>query len=243
VRFLELYRLNTVFLARAGVASVRVVIVSLCLGIACIVLTIAGSVFSLEAPAGDDFSQFHHFVWFAVTTVTTVGFGDFSPSSTAARTCCMGGMILAVSWIPLQISRLQSALSAEAEARGSPPDRSEPFVLLCGELNSLQLLGFFRQIEAHRIAWPRRFVVLTPTPLVRLELHKLPRELLQRVYAETVDLLRAGALGHGGAQLMMLRDQQARVPAAGEVLQALRHRVHARARREVLAFQPAERPK
>ena len=75
------------------------------------VLAIAAAV--LERLIDPAFDTFPHALWFAVTTVSTVGYGDYVPESGAGRVVASALMLTGLGLIPLITSAVVSILVAQ----------------------------------------------------------------------------------------------------------------------------------
>lgn len=112
-RVLRLFRLARVlpFAVRAGVAARtmlrrRGLQYVLATGLA-VVFVSAGLVYLLEREEGGNISDYGTALWWAVTTITTVGYGDTFPTSAEGRGVAMFLMLVGISffsWVTANIS-------------------------------------------------------------------------------------------------------------------------------------------
>ena len=70
----------------------------------------AGVVYSAEHLVNPDIPDYFTSLYFAVTTISTVGFGDISPVTTAGRFAVSGSILVAVAVVPAQAAALADAL-------------------------------------------------------------------------------------------------------------------------------------
>eukprot|EP01069_Polyplicarium_translucidae_P000906 Polyplicarium_translucidae@DN143_c0_g1_i1.p2 len=135
LRFLRLIRIE-LLLSRAlpWLSQIKRRIIALITGAVVLILMFASSMFVLEAPAPDGFSGVAAFAYFAVVTVSTVGYGDFSPTTVLSRLLTMAFILGAFMLLPGQVQRLWQAIYAPAIQLGSAPGKNEDFVLLLGPI-------------------------------------------------------------------------------------------------------------
>ena len=69
---------------------------------AAVVLTAAGLIFEAERATNPAFSTFGDAIYFAITTLTTVGFGDLVPTTEIGRLIVAGEMLAAVTFIAVR---------------------------------------------------------------------------------------------------------------------------------------------
>jgi voltage-gated potassium channel len=67
----------------------------------------------LERLIDPTFDRFSHALWFAVTTVSTVGYGDYVPESASGRVVASALMLTGLGLIPLITSVVVSILVAQ----------------------------------------------------------------------------------------------------------------------------------
>ena len=160
LRFLRLYGTKYTMQKLGIFSSTQLAMFSLMLSVVSIFSTFASVVFWLEAPAAD-FTNWGHFWYFAVVTFSTVGYGDYSPTGSPAQIVVIIGIVVAVTWIPMQVTNLNNELNAERQVVGSLPKARLPFVLLVGDVLQEQLDMFLHQHfngSAHKL----HVVVMTP---------------------------------------------------------------------------------
>ncbi|KAJ1623277.1 hypothetical protein T492DRAFT_883828 [Pavlovales sp. CCMP2436] len=111
----------------------------------------------------DTFVSYLDFLYSAVVTSSTVGFGDFSPTAPLSRLVVVVAIVVTIMVVPDQVEKLQTALNE------APRSFGEPYVLLCGQLSPWQLQIFLRNYEKivrdlyHKP--PAKLVVLSPMPI------------------------------------------------------------------------------
>ena len=89
-------------------------------------VTVAGSVavWLLERGSNPDLERYPEALWWAVVTVTTVGYGDITPVTTGGRLVAFGLMIAGIGTIGLLASNLASVLVVrkdDAQPSAAPP--------------------------------------------------------------------------------------------------------------------------
>ena len=99
------------------VPEVQRVIARVAFSIVAIVLVSAGALWSLERPVNSAFSSYLDALYFSITTLTTVGFGDVVPISQAGRAVVALEMICAVTIIPFELTSLSRTLADDEQRR------------------------------------------------------------------------------------------------------------------------------
>src|SRR3954447_12387482 len=104
------------------VASARYVTVGL--GVTCLGLSFIGAVV-MRLVDPDNFSSFGSAVWWALQTVTTVGYGDVVPTTTTGRV--VGGLEMAVgvSFIAFLTAGVTSTVIQRVQANAAADERAE----------------------------------------------------------------------------------------------------------------------
>jgi voltage-gated potassium channel len=105
-------------------------------GIATVFLVfIAGAV---EATVDEhDFKSFWEGVWWAITTVTTVGYGDVVPHSVAGRLVAMALMLVGIGFVAVLTATIAS-MFVKADTRGEDSEIREALARIEGELAALK---------------------------------------------------------------------------------------------------------
>ena len=163
------------------------------LAILSLMCTFASAIFWLDAPVNDEFDDVFDFLYFAVTTFTTVGYGDYSPTTVASRVVVIVGMSIGIGWLPSQLSNLSNAMAAPRTTLGSLPSDGTPFLLLVGDVLQEQLTLFLRTHfngPHHR----GHVVVLTPHPPAAYDLPELSSAQRSRVTLVQGDILDVAAI-------------------------------------------------
>jgi len=167
LRWLRVLRLARLFsdravLARVTAADTLVVvrIVSTVLGI---IFVYAGLIFQVEEYyQPETFDSFLDAAYFAVVTITTVGYGDITPVSDAGRLCTMLMILTGIALIPTQLGdlirrilKMSNAVQIPCESCGcSVHDPDALYCKRCGA--SLMVTPLFKQIterDRDTVAW------------------------------------------------------------------------------------------
>jgi len=138
----------------------------------------AGFMFWLNAPTPEleyvgqpvpdgTFYYPHSYFYFAIVTITTVGYGDFSPSYglPAGEIATIICLAVAIVWLPQQLSALQEAMQKALTIRGSVPV-GKPYTLVLGDAQAEQVEFFIdHQFSVGASTFRTPMVVLTPHAL------------------------------------------------------------------------------
>lgn len=167
LRVLRLARLfsDRAILARATAADTLAVvrIVSTIVGI---IFVYAGLIFQVEEYyQPETFTSFLDAAYFAVVTITTVGYGDITPVSDAGRLCTMLMILTGIALIPTQLGDLIRRILKVSNSVQIPCHRCgwsihDPDALFCKHCGtSLMITPLSKQItESDRgtVAWGRK---------------------------------------------------------------------------------------
>jgi hypothetical protein len=110
---------------------------------------------SCKDPAHEDpccqSMPFYTLIYFIIVTITTVGYGDFSPKSTIGRVFVMLMIILTFALFPIQVGQLGELMKRQDKYSGASfkKKRRQEHVVLCGEVNADSLRYFLREIFHH----------------------------------------------------------------------------------------------
>lgn len=91
--------------------------------VAIVTMTLAFAAAIFERLVDPGIGTFRNSLWWAITTVTTTGYGDVVPTSTPGRIVGSLLMIAGVSAIPIAASLIVSAFVARVQAEQSERDR------------------------------------------------------------------------------------------------------------------------
>ena len=91
--------------------------------VAVVTMTLAFVAAVFERLVDPGIGTFRNSLWWAITTVTTTGYGDIVPTSTPGRIVGSLLMIAGVSAIPIAASLIVSAFVARVQAEQSERDR------------------------------------------------------------------------------------------------------------------------
>ncbi|XP_053990137.1 uncharacterized protein LOC128882537 isoform X3 [Hylaeus volcanicus] len=131
-----------------GLARLR--LISLIIGACVITLMFASAMFILEAPysvAHSDYKTLNDFMFFSIVTISTVGYGDFSPHKTASKCIVMFAIVVALAFLPTQIQKLVSALQAPTTVVGRIPTLNQDYIILSGPIDPRQLISMCREFS------------------------------------------------------------------------------------------------
>ena len=87
---------------------------------------------------------FHKALYFTITTLTTVGYGDVVPKTFLGGLVVLAAICVGVVLIPVQATQFYTELNARRVVRGTLPDRlGAPFILLSTRLTEVRAFGDF----------------------------------------------------------------------------------------------------
>jgi voltage-gated potassium channel len=92
--------------------------------VASVALSLAAVAAILEWIVDPAFNDFRDALWFAITTVTTVGYGDVVPESSGGRLIASVLMLVGVSAIPIATSVVVSIFISRAQVAQHEADRA-----------------------------------------------------------------------------------------------------------------------
>ena len=148
--------------------------------------------------------DFHHYVYFSIVTLTTVGYGDIMPQEILSKITVMIIGILMLFYVPQQIDKLLTLSNNQTiyQRKHYIFTENVPFVVLIGHIQ-LESLKSFCQEYFHKDHGTnlRQLVILMNTPPSKSMEHFLNFKenskfitYLQGKYTEDEDLIRAGIL-------------------------------------------------
>jgi voltage-gated potassium channel len=128
VLLIRLARLSRVVMATAGARRLfeRLGRVALVAGV--VVLVGAAVAYGAEHPVNPEFATYGDAVWWAIVTLTTVGYGDIVPKTTAGRVVGVMIMVTGIAVLGLLAGSLAGYFRLDPAARASraaPPDGGE----------------------------------------------------------------------------------------------------------------------
>ena len=152
------------------------------------------------------FPGFFDYVYYTVVTLSTVGYGDWSPTDYPTRFVGMLMMFTLMLWLPYQLTKLVDFYVQLHTSLGKLPKPWDEFVVLFGPVAPDQLCMFVSEFTILRAKAERNtfIVVLSPLPLeqYRDALKDQDEQFSSRVYVHHGDLMEQ-------ATQKMLRDSHA----------------------------------
>ncbi|KAJ1606188.1 transmembrane domain-containing protein [Cryptosporidium canis] len=85
--------------------------------IACVVLGFSGAMMIIESPKPNFTTLFDYF-YFTIITISTVGYGDYTPSNFVSRLICIILIVFTIIYVPNQISKLVQLAQTPPETVG-----------------------------------------------------------------------------------------------------------------------------
>jgi voltage-gated potassium channel len=185
LRWLRVLRLSRLLSDRAILARMTaadtLAVVRIVFTVIGIIFVYAGLIFQVEEHyQPETFGTFFDAAYFAVVTITTVGYGDITPVSDAGRLCTMLMILTGIALIPTQLGDLIRRIIKVSNSVERPCDRCgsvlhDPDALFCKRCGaSLMLPPLLQQLsadEARSVAWP-----VSPTSTVSSDEQSLPAE-------------------------------------------------------------------
>ncbi|BCJ75337.1 hypothetical protein CS0771_48810 [Catellatospora sp. IY07-71] len=119
---LRLARLGRLLIATKGVRHLFARLGRVAIVAGAVLLVGAAMAFYAERPVNPEFATFGDAVWWAVVTLTTVGYGDIVPITTAGRVDGAAIMIMGVALLGLLAGSLASFFGLEPKSSGAEPE-------------------------------------------------------------------------------------------------------------------------
>lgn len=159
---------------------------------------------------------FHKALYFVVTTMATVGFGDIVPVTVLGKLVVIGAILVGVVMIPVQATQFYAELVARRVVRGTLPDRGigSPFILLSTRLSEVRAFSDFhaefqQALRQSLFAATTKLVVLCNRPSFEFtafqEAHERKVTLVEGSAVSGSDLVTVGA--ERAKALLLLADR------------------------------------
>ncbi|KYQ88167.1 calcium-activated BK potassium channel [Tieghemostelium lacteum] len=124
-----------------GVTTLVNKIASLILSIIILIVLFASLITEIEKVS------FHDSLYFAVVTLSTVGYGDITPKTVLGRWVVITMITTALLYLPLQINQLLSTLSINKPWHGAyKPNKKKNFVMIVGQIYQAPLNVFLNEL-------------------------------------------------------------------------------------------------
>jgi len=169
IRFMRLYGMEPILKKLMPTAEeIKIKILSLILELCSITCTFAGVMFFFESHDNEpnNFTTFLDFVYFSIVSLSTVGYGDFSPTQKESRVVASCFICLVLSLVPQKVRRISDLWNTKPLVIGTPPARHQEHLLILGPVQPAMIATFLSEIYGHilTVDAPRHVVLLTPDP-------------------------------------------------------------------------------
>ena len=168
LRWLRVLRLSRLLSDRAIVARITaddtLAVVRIIFTVVGIIFVYAGLIFQVEEHyQPETFVSFFDAAYFAVVTITTVGYGDITPVSEAGRLCTMLMILTGIALVPAQLSDLIRRIikvsnSVEIPCQGCGWLMHDPDAVFCKRcgtaLRQVPVVEGIPQTEQAAVTWP-----------------------------------------------------------------------------------------
>ncbi|KAH0477664.1 MAG: uncharacterized protein KVP18_000423 [Porospora cf. gigantea A] len=129
-------------------------LVQLCFALGILLLSFASAEFTYEGVTaagvvtGSDWSSsFVEWMYFAIVTLSTVGYGDMSPQTAEGRVLCSIFIIMLILWIPNELSHLSELNQRRTTTIGQPPRDFSHCLVVVGGVSQTDLLHIMNEVE------------------------------------------------------------------------------------------------
>ncbi|EGC33544.1 hypothetical protein DICPUDRAFT_98532 [Dictyostelium purpureum] len=123
-----------------GATSVLKQLVQLILSIVILIILFASMICEIEK------IKFHDSIYYAVVSLSTVGYGDITPKSVLGRMVAILMIMIALAYLPIQTSKLVSVLSATKVWNGEyRPSQKKKFVTVIGNIYESSFTTFLKE--------------------------------------------------------------------------------------------------
>ncbi|EZG79272.1 ion channel protein, partial [Gregarina niphandrodes] len=168
LRLFRLFRLESLLAyCLPSVETVSLILGGLATDTGVILTAFAAILFLLEAPRYDvNFTNIGDYLYYAVVTMTTVGYGDYSPITREGRWVTMGAILTAFIVLPYQVQRLLTALHIPPSIVGRQPSSTSDYILVFGKVRPRQLGVLLHEVVSCLPSAIKSVWVITPFPAV-----------------------------------------------------------------------------
>ncbi|KOB85325.1 ion transport protein [Plasmodium falciparum Dd2] len=168
LRFLRLVRAeSTISSCFFWLNDVKIIIIGIIILALAILFTFSGIMYILEAPDIErDFVKPLDFVYFGVITMSTVGYGDYTPVTKAGKFLTMFIIITCISFVAAQFKRLKEAMFSPKTVMGIIPKQDDDYILILGPVSPTQLLYICKGINNSFPNSVESIFLFTPLPVV-----------------------------------------------------------------------------
>lgn len=141
--------------------------------------------------------KFHTWMYFIWVTITTVGYGDFTPKTELGRIAVMGIIAFAIISVPKVTNELIEKMSLQSvymRAVYLPKSRNSKHIVICGDIQSTSLNDFFDELfhEDHENVDLSAILLIPAAPSVdHILLMRDPKFFLSLNYLEGSALVEA----------------------------------------------------
>lgn len=147
--------------------DVKIIIIGIIILALAILFTFSGIMYILEAPDIErDFVKPLDFVYFGVITMSTVGYGDYTPVTKAGKFLTMFIIITCISFVAAQFKRLKEAMFSPKTVMGIIPKQDDNYILILGPVSPTQLLYICKGINNSFPNSVESIFLFTPLPVV-----------------------------------------------------------------------------
>jgi hypothetical protein len=195
LRFLALLDLRAYSAALRGLDEVRLLLVQTLVRLTGVILLFAGFFFEAEAPdVARGFVGYFDFIYYMFITMSTVGYGDWSPTLWLTRAVAMVVILFVMTTVPAALSELAQLLASAKRRAGALPPPNEPHFVMIGDISPHQLDLLLRDLFGRFNGSATRHVAPRCVVLTSIELEAYDVETYARRYDGRVCLLRGDLL-------------------------------------------------
>ncbi|KAF4709458.1 hypothetical protein FOZ63_007820 [Perkinsus olseni] len=172
IRFLRLYGMEPTFeILFPNMSMTRRQVLSIALGVLSLLLMFSGAIFNEESCTmgrKDYFVTYEDFVYFLIITMSTVGYGDFSPITLRGRILVLVFIALTLSLVTLQVKKLMLILAEDNIQYGVAPSSSLYYILMvCDRVDLVLIQSLIKELyttELYEGAPPVLVITTTELP-------------------------------------------------------------------------------
>ncbi len=145
IRFLRLYGIEPILKELLPTAEeIQIKITSVIMELLAMICAYAGCMYYMEAydSQQNGFTTLLDFVYFSVVTLSTVGYGDFSPTQPMSRVITIFFIMLILSVIPKKYNQIADLWNAKPLVIGALPPKYAEHILILGPIQPAMMTTF-----------------------------------------------------------------------------------------------------